>query len=96
MAGPLRWFCPSRAPRSSSVVLRTIARVICALTNPHISEYWRPIFSAKWDASRFCAASVSSPGIPSAEYTSGVKCLILSRQGWRTSSGSCPWYVCAS
>ena len=56
---------------------------ICALMKPHISEYSRFNLLISSKASGLCAATASVPGIPSVEYTIGVKELLRSRKRCR-------------
>ena len=66
------WFSlPARAINPSD---------IRALTKPHISEYsfFRLLLNS--EDRRRCSATASVLGIPSAEYTIGVKERLLSRQ----------------
>ena len=61
----------------------TIASDIRALKKPYISKYSHVSLFLIREARHCCAATASVPGIPSVEYTIGVKERLRSRQGWR-------------
>ena len=73
----------SMAPHSRRVLGITIASVILALTNPHIPKYSRFSLLLISKVRCHCAATASVLGIPSPEYTIGVKERLRSRQDWR-------------
>ena len=70
----------SRGPQRSRLFDLIINSDILALKKSHISEYYRFSLELSSTANLFCAAKASTPGIPSAEWTIGVKfCLRFSQ-----------------
>ena len=72
----------SLAPRKRRMLDLTINSDIRAITKPHIYEYSCFSLLLSSEARHCCATMVFVMGIPSVEYTIGVKERLLSRKGW--------------